>query len=61
MAVRVPLYLSGTDLQEMSSIQVNQLVDQIVYQYSTDPGVALSVVGSGGSLTAIDIKTIPYL
>ena len=54
MAVRVPLYLSGTDLQEMSSIQVNQLVDQIVYQYSTDPGVSLSVVGSGGTLAAID-------
>ena len=54
MAVRVPLYLSGTDLQEMSSIQVNQLIDQIVYQYSTDPGVSLSVVGSSGTLAAID-------
>ena len=54
MAVRVPLYLSGTDLQEMSSIQVNQLVDQIVYQYSTDPTVVLSVVGSSGNLDAID-------
>jgi len=53
MAVRVPLYLSGTDLQEMSSIQVNQLVDQIVYQYSTDPTVVLSVVGSSGNLDAI--------
>jgi len=53
MAVRVPLYLSGTDLQEMSSIQVNQLIDQIVYQYSTDPTVVLSVVGSSGNLDAI--------
>lgn len=53
MAVRVPLYLSGTDLQEMSTIQVDQLIDQIVYQYSTDPTVVLSVVGSGGNLDAI--------
>ena len=54
MAVRVPLYLSSGNLHEMSSSQVDQIVDQIVYQYSTDPGVTLSVVGSGGSLTAID-------
>jgi hypothetical protein len=53
MAVRVPLYLSGTDLQEMSSIQVDQLIDQIVYQYSTDPTVVLSVLPSGGNLDAI--------
>ena len=54
MAVRVPLYLSSGNLHEMSSNQVDQIVDQIVYQYSTDPGVALSVVGSSGTLTAID-------
>ena len=54
MAVRVPLYLSSGNLHEMSSNQVDQVVDQIVYQYSTDPGVLLSVVGSGGSLASID-------
>ena len=54
MAVRVPLYLSSGNLHEMSSNQVDQIVDQIVYQYSTDPGVSLSVVGSSGTLAAID-------
>ena len=49
MAVRVPLYLSSGNLHEMSSGQVDQIVDQIVYQYSTDPGVSLSVVGSSGT------------
>ena len=54
MAVRVPLYLSSGDLKEMSTTMVNEIVDQIVYQYSTDPGVSLSVVGSSGTLAAID-------
>ncbi len=54
MAVRVPLYLSSGNLHEMSSNQVDQIVDQIVYQYSTDPGVSLSVVSSSGTLAAID-------
>ena len=33
---------------------VAQIVDQAVYQYSLSPSVALSVVGSGGSLSAIN-------
>ena len=54
MAVRVPLHFSSGDLKEMSSAMVDELVDQIVYQYSTDPGVVLSVVSSGGSLASIN-------
>ena len=33
--------------------QVDEIVDQVVYQYSLNPGVTLSVVGSGGNLSAI--------
>ena len=54
MAVRTPLYLSSGNLKEMSSTMVDQIVDQVVYQYSIDPGVALSVVGSSGTLAAIN-------
>ena len=53
MAVRAPLYLSSGNLKEMSTTMVNQIVDQTVYQYSTSPSVALSVVSSGGSLGTI--------
>ena len=53
MAVRSPLYYDAGDLKEMTSSQVNEIVDQFVYQYSLNPSVALSVVGSGGSLSAI--------
>ena len=53
MAVRQPLYFNGTQPQEMSTAMVDQIVDQIVYQYSLNPSVSLSVVGSGGSLGTI--------
>ena len=50
MAVRTPLYWNGSDIQEMSSAQIDQIVDQTIYQYSLNPSVSLSVVASGGSL-----------
>ena len=53
MAVRAPLKNNSGNLQEMSTTEVNELVDQIVYQYSLNPSVSLSVVGSSGSLAAI--------
>ena len=37
----------------MTSAEVTQIVDQIVYQYSLNPSVSLSVVSSGGNLGAI--------
>jgi hypothetical protein len=37
----------------MTSTQVSEIVDQVVYQYSLNPGVSLSVVGSGGNLSSI--------
>src|SRR5210317_141927 len=53
MAVRQPLYYNSGNLQEMTTTMVGEIVDQIVYQYSLSPSVALSVVSSGGSLGTI--------
>jgi len=54
MAVRKPLYYTSGNLKEMDTTMVNQIVDQCVYQYSLAPSVALSVVGSSGTLSAIN-------
>ena len=54
MAVRKPLYYNSGNLQEMSTAMVDEIVDQVVYQYSLSPSVPLTVVGSGGSLSAIN-------
>ena len=54
MAVRQPLYYNSGNLQEMSTAMVDEIVDQVVYQYSLSPSVPLTVVGSGGSLSAIN-------
>ena len=54
MAVRTPLYNNSGNLQEMTSTMVNNLIDQIVYQYSLNPSVTLSVVSSGGTLGTIN-------
>ncbi len=53
MSVRAPLYNNSGNIQEMTTTMVDEIVDQIVYQYSLSPSVALSVVSSGGSLDAI--------
>tara|TARA_X000001036_G_scaffold114268_1_gene107314 strand:- start:222 stop:1154 length:933 start_codon:yes stop_codon:yes gene_type:complete len=53
MAVRKPLYNNSGNLQEMTTTMVADVVKQAVYQYSTDPSVVLSVVGSGGSLNSL--------
>ena len=55
MAVRQPLYYnSSSQIQEMTTSMVDDIVDQIVYQYSLNPSVTLSVVGSSGSLSAMN-------
>ena len=54
MAVRTPLKNDSGNVKEMSSAEVDQIVDQIVYQYSLNPSVTLSVVGSGGNLSSIN-------
>ena len=53
MAVRTPLINDSGNIKEMTSTQVDEIVDQVVYQYSLNPGVTLSVVGSGGNLSSI--------
>ena len=53
MAVRTPLINDSGNVKEMSSTQVNEIVDQVVYQYSLNPSVVLSVVGSGGNIGAL--------
>ena len=53
MAVRSPLKNDSGNVKEMTSAEVDQIVDQIVYQYSLNPSVSLSVVSSGGSLGSI--------
>ena len=54
MAVRSPLKNNSGNLKEMTSAEVDQIIDHIIYQYSLNPGVSLSVVGSGGSLGSIN-------
>ena len=54
MAVRKPPYVASGNLREMDTTMVGEIVDQAVYQYSLSPSVALSVVGSSGSLAAIN-------
>ena len=55
MAVRSPLKNDSGNVKEMTSAEVDQIVDQIVYQYSLSPSVQLTVVGSGGNLSLIHI------
>ena len=54
MTVRSPLYVDGTDLKEMSTSQVTQVVNRCVYVYGSNPSALLTVVGSSGSLAAIN-------
>ena len=54
MAVVTPLYNNAGDIQEMTSTQINEVIDHIIYLYSTDPGVTMSVVASGGTLSSMN-------
>ena len=56
MAIRSPLYYISGDLKQMSTSMVDDIVNQTVYQYSISPSVALSVVSSNGSLSAIAVS-----
>ena len=53
MTVRTPLKLDGSDLKEMSTAEINNIISQAMYLYSTDPSVDLSHVASGGNLGTI--------
>ena len=59
MAVRTPLRLNGSNFQEMTTTQINEIKSQVRYLYSTDPSVNLTFVTSGGGLgTIIDTRKI---
>ena len=54
MAVVTPIKNDSGNIKLMSSAEVTDIVNQAVYQYSLNPSVTLSVVGSGGTLGSID-------
>ena len=54
MAVVTPIKNDSGNIKQMTSSEVTDIVNQAVYQYSLNPSVTLSVVGSGGTLGSID-------
>ena len=50
MAVRTPLKLNGSNLQEMSAAEITAIQTEAIRLYGANPSVTLSVVASGGSL-----------
>lgn len=53
MAVRTPLKLNGSNLQEMTSAEITAIRTEAIRLYGANPYVYLSVVGSGGNLGTI--------
>lgn len=53
MAVRTPLKLNGSNLQEMTSGEIDAIKAEAIRLYGNNPSVTLSVVASGGSLGTI--------
>lgn len=53
MAVRTPLKLNGSNLEEMSTAEVNYIKSEAARLYGLNPSVGLSVLGSGGNLGTI--------
>ena len=49
MAVRTPLKNDSGNLKQMTSTEVNEIIDQIIYQYSTEPSVELEVTSNNAS------------
>ena len=57
MAVRTPLYWDGTNLREMSSSMVSDIVDRAVYSYGANPSATVTVVSSGGNISPNMVDT----
>jgi hypothetical protein len=51
MTVRSPLYWDGSDLKEMSSAMITEIVDRTVYLYGSNPSANVTVVSSGGNIS----------
>jgi hypothetical protein len=41
MAVRTPLYNNAGNIQQMTSTMIDEIIAQVVYQYSVNPGLLL--------------------
>lgn len=54
MAVRTPLKLNGSNLQEMTTVEIEAIQAEAIRQYSLSPSVTLSVLGSGGNLGTLN-------
>lgn len=57
MAVRSPLYWDGSALKEMSTAQVNEIVNRAIYLYGSNPSANVTVVASGGNISPNMIDT----
>ena len=53
MAVRKPLYYSSGNIREMTTAMVTEVVNQMIFQYSTNPTVELSL-SSGTEVATIN-------
>ena len=51
MAIRTPIYYDGTNIVDMTEIQMNEWKQYIVYLYSLDPSVTVTVVSGSGTLS----------
>lgn len=51
MTVRTPLYYNGSQMQEMTTALIDELKAMVLSQYSRDPSVDVSVVGSSGNIS----------
>jgi hypothetical protein len=54
MTARTPLKLNGSNIQEMTSAEINLLRKEARRLYGNSPSVTLSVVSSGGNLGTIN-------
>jgi len=54
MTVRAPLYYTGSGVQALTTAEVTEWVDRAIYEYSQNPSVVLSVVGSSGNTGTIN-------
>lgn len=54
MAVRTPLKLNGSNLQEMSTVEIEAIQEEAIRLYGANPYVYLTGVSSGGNLGTLN-------
>lgn len=50
MAVRTPIYWTGDGIRPMSTAQVDDLINRVIYAYGQNPSVTIDYVSSNGNL-----------